>query len=181
MLRPASLGGPAPRTLFPPPVKVNLAVRRGITVPSRLPPAPPPRRRSHRSIERSQLPIESAHDVSEARDLCIAHSRGGFDSTPSSDTTTESDTWLGYRRSFKHVRGLNPRTQPTSALPQISTMSVPTNTRPEGSDDATIVAGSEGSLIRSISEPSSDESEPPITWPDDAVPNITINWKKKGL
>ena len=58
VLRPASSGGPAPQTLFPPSVKVNLAVRRGITVPSRLPPAPPPRRRS-------QLPNESAHDVSE--------------------------------------------------------------------------------------------------------------------
>jgi len=55
---PASSGGPAPQTLFPPSVKVNLVVRRGITVPSRLPPAPPPRRRS-------QLPNKSAHDVSE--------------------------------------------------------------------------------------------------------------------
>jgi len=63
VLRPAS----APQTLSPPPVQVNLAVRRGITVPSRLPPAPPPRRRSHRSIERSQLPCESAIDVSEPR------------------------------------------------------------------------------------------------------------------
>jgi len=180
VLRPASSGGPALQTLSPPPVKVNLAVRRGTTVPSRLPPAPPPRRRSHRSIERSQLPYESAHNVSEPGAPTSITPEEGLIQLQARTQQTDSNTRLGYRRSFKHIRGLSPRTRPTSALPQISTVSVPISTHPDYSDDAAIVTISEGSLIGLITQSSSDESGSLSTPPDDAIPDITITRSRKG-
>jgi len=170
----------ASQTLSPPPVKVNLAVRRGITVPSRLPPAPPPRRRSHRPIERSRLLYEFAHDVSEPETTASITPEEDLIQLRVRTRKTDSNTRLRYRWSFEHIRGLNPRTRPTSALPQVSTISVPTTTRPDGSDDAAIVAISEGSLIGSILESSSDESEPLSTRADDAIPDITITRSRNG-
>jgi len=93
---------------------------------------------------------------------------------------TDSNTRLGHSRNFEHIRGLNPRTHPIPALPQSSTISVPIKTRLDDSDDAAIVTRSEGSLIGSISESSSDGPEPPSTRPDDATLGITITRSRNG-
>jgi len=65
VFRPTSLGHRALQTPSPLPAKVHLAAQRGITVPSRLPSAPPLRRRPHRPVDRSWLLCEFAHDVSK--------------------------------------------------------------------------------------------------------------------
>jgi hypothetical protein len=181
VFRPTSSGGPALQTLSPPPVKVNLAVRRGITLPNRLPPAPLPQGRRLRSIEQSQLPYESVHNVSEPGSPTSLTPEEGLMQFQIWTQQSDSNTPLGYRRSFEHIRGLSPRTHPTSALPQISTIRVPiNNTRPDSSDNAVTVTRSEVSPIGSISKSSSGESEPLSTPPDDAIPDIIITRIRKG-
>jgi len=95
-----SAGGPALQILSPPPVKVNLAVQGGITVPSRLPPAPPPRRRSHRPIERSRPLYEFAHDVSDPGTTVSITPEEGLIQPRVRTQKTDSNTRLGYIRSF---------------------------------------------------------------------------------
>ena len=176
VFRPASSGGPALQTLSPPPVKVNLAVRRGIPVPSRLPPAPPPQERPHRSIGRSQLPCKSAHNVSETGTPAPLTPEEGLIQLRIRTQQVDSNTQLGYRRSFRHIRGLSPQTHPTS----LPTIRVTTRTHPDGSDDAAIVTISEGLLSGSLSESSVDELESLSTPPDDASPDIVITRSRKG-
>ena len=176
VFRPASSGGPALQTLSPPPVKVNLAVRRGIPVPSRLPSAPPPQERPRNSIGRYQLPCESAPNISDPVPPASLTPEEGLIQLQIRTQQVDSNTQLGYRRSFRHIRGLSPQTYPTS----LPTISVTTSTHPEGSDDPAIVTISEGLLIGSLSESSVDELETLCTPPDDASPNIVITRSRKG-
>jgi len=173
---PASLGDPALRTLSPPPVKVNLVVRRGITVPSRLLPLC---RHGDGLIGPLSGP-SCPHDGSEPGNSASLTPEEGLIQLQVRTQQPDSNTRLGYGRGFEHIRGLNPRTHPIPALPQIYTISVPISTRLDDSDDAAIVTRSEGSLIGLISESSSDEPEPSSTRPDDATLGITITRSRKG-
>ncbi len=183
VFRPASSGGPAPQSLSPPPVKVRLALRRGTALPSRLAPASPSRRRSRQSTGQPQLSYGSAHNASEPGTPAALTPEEGLIQLRVRTQQADSNTRLGYRRSFSHIRGLSPRTHPTTVLPQVSTTGVSINAHPDGSDDAEIRSRSKRSSIGSISESSSDESdesEPVSTPPDDAIPGITITRSRKG-
>ena len=181
VFRPASSGGPDPQSLSPPPVKARLALRRGTALPSRLAPAPPSRkRRSRQSIGQSQPSCGSAHNASDPGNPASLTPEEGLIQLQVRTQQADSNKRLGYRRSFRHIRELTPRTPPTSVLPQVSATKDPINSHPDGSNDTEIRSRSKGSSIGSISESSSDESEPLSTPPDDAVPDITITKSRKG-
>ena len=181
VFRPASSGGPVPQSLSPPPVKARLALRRGTALPSRLAPAPPSqKRRSRQSIGQSQLSYGSAHNAPDPTNPASLTPEEGLIQLQVRTQQADSNTRLRYRRSFRHIRGLTPRTHPTSVPPQVSTTRDPINAHPDGSDDAGIRSRSKGSSIGSGPASSSDESEPLSTPPDDAIPDITITKTRKG-
>ena len=182
MLRPASSGGPAPQILSPPPVKVSLAVRRGTNPPSRLPTTPSPRIRPRESVGRSQLLSAPVHNVPEPGSPASVTPEEGLIHFQTRAQHADNHATLGYVRSFKHVRGLKPRTLPTTSRiphPYLSITPALVNARPDGLD------GAEGRLIfeelldGSISVCSSDESEPVSTPPDDTIPGFTITSARK--
>ena len=173
VLRPASSGGPALQVLSPPPVRVSLAARRGTTVPSPLPRVPSPPEQSRRTTRPSQHLYESTHDVSEPRSSASLTPEEGLIQIRT--RRADSNTSLGYRRSFKHVRGLTSRTLPTaSRLLQLSITAAPVNAGLDRLDDDGIQSGSEESPIESVSVFSSDESDLLSTPPDDTIPDITV-------
>jgi hypothetical protein len=184
MLRPTSSSGPAPQMLSPPPVKVSLAVRRGATLPSRLPPAPPPRKRSHQSIKQSQVTCESPHKVSEPGTPTSITLEEGLIQLQVRTQQGDCNTPLKYTRSFRHVRELNSRTLPTHSLPlPISITATPLNARPDSPDDAGILRSgyveSPIELISSGSSSDSGEADPVTTPPDDAITGITITRSRR--
>jgi len=112
MLRRVSSGGPAPQVLSPPPIKVRFPARRGITVP-----LPSPRRRSRQAIRHPQLLSEPVHKVSQPGSPSSLTPEEGLIELRVRTRQAESNLPVGYRRSFKHVRGLNSRALPTPPLP----------------------------------------------------------------
>ena len=111
VLRPVSSGGPAPQVLYPPPVKVHFPTRRRAALP-----LPSPQRRPRQSIGHSQSPCESTHNVPQPGNPT---SQEGLVQLRMRTQQAHSDSPLGYRRSFKHVRGLNIRALPTPPLPSV--------------------------------------------------------------
>ena len=185
VLRPASSGGPALQSLSPPPIKVSLPARRGITLPRRLSPAQSPRTRSRRSIRPSQVVCESApHTAPEPVKPASVTAEEGLIQLQIHTQQADDGAPLVYRRSFRHVRELNSPTLPPTAslLPRISitTTTTPLSARLDSLDDAKILSGSQESLIEPVSASSSDESEPLSTPPDDTVPDLTITRGGKG-
>ena len=182
VLRPASSSGPALQTLSPPPPRVCLAARRGTTLPSPLPPAPSTRRRSPRSIkQQSQILVESTQNVSEPGSPASLTPEEGLIQLQLWTQHTDSHAPLGYRRSFKHVRGLNSRTlRSASRLPPLSITASRVKARLDDLDDAEIQSEPKERQIEPASASSSDESEPLSTPPDDTIPGITITRARKG-
>ena len=180
VLRPASSGGPALQTLSPPPVRVSLAARRGTALPSPLPPAPSPRKQSRRSIRPSQHLHEPSHNVSEPRSSASLTPEEGLIQLQIRTQRADSNAPLGYRRSFRHVRGLTSRTLPTaSRLLTLSISAAPVNARLDSLDDDETQSEYGELQIESVSASSSDESEPLSTPPGDNVPDITITRSRK--
>ena len=181
VLRPTSSGGPTLQVLSPPPVRVSLAARRGTTLPSPLPPVPAPRRQSRRPITPSHRLRESASNVSESRNSGSLTPEEGLIQLQMRAQRADNDMPLRYRRSFRHVRGLTPRTLPTaSRLLQLSITAAPVNAHLDNLEDDAIRSDSEESQIESTSASSLDGLEPLSTPPDDAVPGITITRSIKG-
>ena len=114
LLRPVSSGGPAPQVLYPPPVKGHFPARRRAALP-----LPSPQRRSRQSIRHSQLPYGTMHNVPQPGSPASLIPEKGLVQLRVRTQQAHSDPPLGYRRSFKHVRGQNIRALPTPPLPTV--------------------------------------------------------------
>ena len=187
MLRPVSSGGPAPQVLSPPPVKVRFPARRGVPLqaPRRLPPTPSPRRRSRRSIRQPQLLYGSTQNVSEPGSPTSLTPEEGLVQLQVRTQRADKNTPQGYRRSFKHVRGLNSRVllppphtpvRPFRPLPPLPT-TAPLNACLDTLGGADI--GSEfESLTELISSASSDTSGL-LSTPHSTGLDIVTAWSQK--
>lgn len=114
VLRPVSSGGPAPQVLYPPPVRVRFLARRRPALP-----LPSSQGRSRQSIRHSQSPLESTHNIPQPRSPALLTPEEGLIQLRARTQQADSDLPLGYRRSFKHVRGLNIRALPTPPFPSV--------------------------------------------------------------
>ena len=177
-LRPVSSGGPAPQVLSPPPVKVRFRARRGAALPL-------PSSQSHRSIRHFQSPCKSTHSIPQPRSPASLTPEEGLIQLRVRTQQADSDLPLGYRRSFRHVRGLNIRALPTPPFPSarpIRPLPPPPNVAPVNDHPSNLDGADTRSQFESpkkLVSPSSSGASKICDIPVDALLDIATPWSQK--
>ena len=182
VLRPVSLGGPAPQVLYPPPVKVRFLARRRAALP-----LPSSQGQSRQSTRHYKSPCESTHNIPQPRSPTSLTPEEGLIQLRVRTQRADSNLPLGYRRSFKHVRGLTIRALPTPPLPSVRPIRplppppiiTPVTDHPSNLDGAD--TRSQFKSPKKLVSPASSDASEICDTPLDTVLDISTTWSQKGF